>query len=1028
MDREISHCPFGVISVLFFFVKYLIEGDSPKLSAARSYFSLLDAMSSGMHPHLLDRADWLVTDARISSLRRVLLGRLRPRSEPSRKPLVFVYDKETPEVRELSQGASFCAKGQWGMEVHIHEWLLASHHLTNDPDEADFFFVPAYSICMFEGGFFPMDVLDEKYTQMVRSLPYFKRNRGRDHIFTFGSGLSANVFRSWRREIPNSIQLSPETWLFNDAANVLDPPFDTWRDIAIPGYLHRHEVISLAQQARPLAKREHLAVFLGRIDPSRGSHPGAGGTDVRGAIRRLQEKGKVFVAQNLSMPEMHAVMGNSRFCFVPKGKSAWSLRFYESLFANCVPVVLSDFWELPFESFLDLPSFVIKWPMDKVGDRLMEYLEALSDEVLETKVASDVAHMYETSTQMIYSRTKRQTSGSLGGEGKEQREKHVWCTMSEADSELDHAAMDEDVGMNPDMDFKDVADEDSDAPVVLPQGVKKEIIQQAPESEWRRPKKGDEVTVHYVGTLESDGSQFDSSRDRGPPFVFTLGKGEVIKGWDLGVATMQKGELAKFTLAPEFAYGDAGSPPKIPEKATLVFEVELLSLASKEDLFGDEGVIKTGVDYTLGSGSFGPLSKAVDKALRGMKMGEQVSLQCTKDYMGPDGGCVEITMHELYEVKDVSFCKDRSIMKKQIKQGEGHETPKDTNKVKLSVDAATDGEQPVSGFTAKTLEFNVGSGEVCDALECAVLEMKKGERAILTCMQPERCVEPQLGLSSAPSCQKIVLSLELVDFEKGKDTWDISAEEKVEFGMARKDVGSALFKQGRTELALDRYKKVADLLSHTESFKDDTKAKAQELKKVCELNKAACHLKLKQYQDAKKACDKVLENERDNVKALFRRAQADFGDSEFMGSTRGLKRVLELDPQNREARVLLKQAQAGQKGEDQQVKNLFAKMCKGLSSPSVGLAGKAPDVDAAMETEAEAQEAEGNVADRAAAAAEAPASAVGPTLKEENAFQGLTRILGAKARASRTMNRFFGPGIIQEAFSDEEPLEPEAEI
>ncbi|CAE8712010.1 unnamed protein product [Polarella glacialis] len=383
MDREISHCPFGVISVLFFFVKYLIEGDSPKLSAARSYFSLLDAMSSGMHPHLLDRADWLVTDARISSLRRVVLGRLRPRNEPSRKPLVFVYDKETPEVRELSQGASFCAKGQWGMEVHIHEWLLASHHLTNDPDEADFFFVPAYSICMFEGGFFPMDVLDEKYTQMVRSLPYFKRNRGRDHIFTFGSGLSANVFRSWRREIPNSIQLSPETWLFNDAANVLDPPFDTWRDIAIPGYLHRHEVISLTQQARPLAKREHLAVFLGRIDPSRGSHPGAGGTDVRGAIRRLQEKGKVFVAQNLSMPEMHAVMGNSRFCFVPKGKSAWSLRFYESLFANCVPVVLSDFWELPFESFLDLPSFVIKWPMDKVGDRLMEYLEALSDEVLE---------------------------------------------------------------------------------------------------------------------------------------------------------------------------------------------------------------------------------------------------------------------------------------------------------------------------------------------------------------------------------------------------------------------------------------------------------------------------------------------------------------------------------------------------------------------------------------------------------------------------------------------------------------------
>merc|ERR1719204_1097517 len=108
----------------------------------------------------------------------------------------------------------------------------------------------------------------------------------------------------------------------------------------------------------------------------------------------------------------------------------------------------------------------------------------------------------------------------------------------------------------------------------LPDGIKKEIIKEADAGSWKKPKAGDEVSVHYVGTLESDGSQFDSSRDRGDPFVFSLGKGQVIKGWDQGVATMKKGELAKFTLAPEFAYGDAGSPPKIPPNATLVFEVE----------------------------------------------------------------------------------------------------------------------------------------------------------------------------------------------------------------------------------------------------------------------------------------------------------------------------------------------------------------------------------------------------------------------------------------------------------------------
>jgi len=93
------------------------------------------------------------------------------------------------------------------------------------------------------------------------------------------------------------------------------------------------------------------------------------------------------VAQNLSLPEMHATMGNARFCFVPKGKSAWSLRFYEALFANCVPVVLSDHWELPYEEFLDVPKFVIKWPMANVGGELLDLLEQTADSAIEDYMA-----------------------------------------------------------------------------------------------------------------------------------------------------------------------------------------------------------------------------------------------------------------------------------------------------------------------------------------------------------------------------------------------------------------------------------------------------------------------------------------------------------------------------------------------------------------------------------------------------------------------------------------------------------------
>jgi FKBP-type peptidyl-prolyl cis-trans isomerase FkpA len=91
------------------------------------------------------------------------------------------------------------------------------------------------------------------------------------------------------------------------------------------------------------------------------------------------------------------------------------------------------------------------------------------------------------------------------------------------------------------------------------------------------PKTGDTVTVHYTGWL-TDGTKFDSSVDRDDPFAFVLGTGQVIRGWDEGVAQLKVGDKARLTIPPEMAYGNDGYPGAIPPKATLIFEVELISI------------------------------------------------------------------------------------------------------------------------------------------------------------------------------------------------------------------------------------------------------------------------------------------------------------------------------------------------------------------------------------------------------------------------------------------------------------------
>ncbi|CAF1934678.1 unnamed protein product [Rotaria magnacalcarata] len=145
-------------------------------------------------------------------------------------------------------------------------------------------------------------------------------------------------------------------------------------------------------------------------------------------------------------------------------------------------------------------------------------------------------------------------------------------------------------------------------------GILKEIIKKGYSNE--KPITNDKVFVHYVGTL-LDGTKFDSSRDRNQKFEFELGKGSVIKAWDIGVATMERGEICRLICKSEYAYGENGSGDKIGPNATLIFEIELFDFMGEDISEGkDQSVIRR--IFTKGEGWAKPSDGSiVDISLKG---------------------------------------------------------------------------------------------------------------------------------------------------------------------------------------------------------------------------------------------------------------------------------------------------------------------------------------------------------------------------------------------------------------------------
>jgi len=302
-------------------------------------------------------------------------------------PKIFVYDVPSKFTTDMSRKWKRCSTDQYGTEVFFHEALLAARDVrTTRPEEADFFFVPIYGECFLwswemlrrENRAKSFEYTNSLYLELlglIRQQPWWNRTDGRDHIFVFPGARGPTIFNEWQHQIGRSVYLTPEG---DRKAHY----FDTWKDLVIPG-MEADERLYLATHRQRLVdappQRKYLAMFRGTIDHREGT------AYSRGLRPRLK---KIFanvsdVIYDTKKKDCNRdcyvqEMAESVFCLNPLGWTPWTLRFYQAVMTRCIPIVIADDIEFPYESEINYSAFTLKLP-EKDINNIMEIMRDMPE-------------------------------------------------------------------------------------------------------------------------------------------------------------------------------------------------------------------------------------------------------------------------------------------------------------------------------------------------------------------------------------------------------------------------------------------------------------------------------------------------------------------------------------------------------------------------------------------------------------------------------------------------------------------------